>query len=201
MKVTAIASQTRRVGYYSVFVDNVFSFSLSQDSLLTSRLVKGQELTGQELVRLKQLSSGDKYYSSAIRYLSLRLHSKWEVANYLKRKGVSSPAEVDGLLNKLRKLGLIDDLKYAEAYVSDHQRLHPASRRKMIQDLRRKHIEQETINSVLDQSSSDQVALLALIEQKRRQTKYHDDLKLMQYLSRQGFNYGDIKDAIKLSKS
>jgi SOS response regulatory protein OraA/RecX len=35
------------------------------------------------------------------------------------------------------------------------------------------------------------------IVRKRQQSKYHDDeLKLMQYLARQGFGYGEIKSAL-----
>jgi SOS response regulatory protein OraA/RecX len=39
-------------------------------------------------------------------------------------------------------------------------------------------------------------ALREIIERKRKQTKYQDDLKLMQYLARQGFNYDDIKSEL-----
>jgi SOS response regulatory protein OraA/RecX len=38
-----------------------------------------------------------------------------------------------------------------------------------------------------------------VIERKRRQTKYQDDTKLMQYLARQGFGYDDIKSALQNS--
>ena len=44
---------------------------------------------------------------------------------------------------------------------------------------------------------SDEDSLNKLIEMKRRQTKYQDDLKLMQYLVRNGFNYSDVKKALK----
>jgi SOS response regulatory protein OraA/RecX len=40
-------------------------------------------------------------------------------------------------------------------------------------------------------------ALKSTIEKKRRQSKYSDDLKLMQYLARQGYNYDDIKTALQ----
>ena len=65
-------------------------------------------------------------------------------------------------------------------------------------ELQRKHVAKEIIEAVLEGSTqSDQSALHALIERKRQQTRYQDDLKLMQYLARQGFQYGDIKEALK----
>lgn len=36
-----------------------------------------------------------------------------------------------------------------------------------------------------------------MITRKRRQIKYQDNDKLMQYLARQGYGYGDIKTALQ----
>jgi SOS response regulatory protein OraA/RecX len=63
--------------------------------------------------------------------------------------------------------------------------------------LERKGASPEAIDKALgDERQPEQDALLSIIATKRRQTKYQDDLKLMQYLARQGFNYDDIKSAL-----
>jgi SOS response regulatory protein OraA/RecX len=51
---------------------------------------------------------------------------------------------------------------------------------------------------VLAGDETDERSLLRELVAKIRQlTKYkNDDLKLMQYLARQGFSYSDIKDAL-----
>ena len=57
---------------------------------------------------------------------------------------------------------------------------------------------EEIIQRVIgDEASDDTAALRAVIASKRRQAKYQDDLKLMQYLARQGFGYDDIKQALQ----
>ena len=95
---------------------------------------------------------------------------------------------------------MIDDEKFTEAFVSSRRLLRPAPRRKIIAELRQKHVTGEVIEQVVGNDSSDeQAALLAVIERKRRQNKYQDDLKLMQYLARQGFGYSDIKSALNKS--
>ncbi|PIZ61835.1 hypothetical protein COY17_03540, partial [Candidatus Saccharibacteria bacterium CG_4_10_14_0_2_um_filter_52_9] len=77
------------------------------------------------------------------------------------------------------------------------QLLRPTSRRKMMLELRKKHVADDTIQVALGEEQADeQAALLDIIERKRRQSKYQDDLKLMQYLARQGFGYHDIKAAL-----
>jgi len=130
----------------------------------------------------------------------MRLRSRWEVEFYLKRKD-ASPTLIDEILNKLSNIDMINDRKLAQAFVNDRQLLRPTSRRKIIMELRKKHIEQGLIDEVIGQGpESDQTALRAIIERKRQQPKYRDDLKLMQYLARQGFNYGDIKNALAVDQ-
>ena len=197
MKITNIKQQGKRAGRYSVFVDGEYSFSLSESALLESKINSGHELTAQQVSDFKQLSADDKIYNQTLRYIALRPRTKWEIEVYLKRKD-ASPTLLESTLNKLSNVGLLDDKKYAQSFVNDRRLLRPSSRRKIVNDLRKKHIPSGIIEEVVGSESEDeQSALKSIIERKRQQTKYQDDLKLMQYLARQGFNYGDIKDALK----
>ncbi len=196
MKITSIKAQVKRPGRYSIFVDGKYEFSLSDTALLDSKLVNGQELTKQQLREFKQASADDKLYGNVLGYLAIRPRSRWEVTTYLQRKG-ASPTLSASILNKLSNSNLLDDKKFAEAFVSDRRLLHVKSRRKLIQELRQKHVPGDIIQAAVGNESEDeQAALRAVIERKRRQAKYRDNLKLMQYLAGQGFNYGDIKSAL-----
>lgn len=196
MKITSITQQRKRNNRYSVFVDGAYAFSLSETALLDSGVTRGQELSQEQLRELQEVSSNDKLYNKTTRYAALRPHTAWEISEYLKRQQ-ASPALVTEILNKLSNIGLIDDRQYARSYVHDRQLLRPTSHRKIVFELRKKHVSKEVIEAVLGESEqSDQPALHALIERKRQQTRYQDDLKLMQYLARQGFHYGDIKEAL-----
>jgi regulatory protein len=197
MKITSIKQQVKRATGYSIFVDDKYSFSLSEAALLESKLASGQELTAARVREFKKLSGEDRLYNQTLRYVAMRLRSRWEIEQYLGRKE-ASPALIEQILNKLSIIGMIDDNKFAEAYVSTRRLLRPAPRRKMVAELRAKHVPGDIIEQAIGQEASDeQTALLAVIERKRRQTKYQDDLKLMQYLARQGFSYGDIKTALQ----
>jgi regulatory protein len=197
MKITSIAQQQKRSERYSIFVDGAYAFSLSEAALLRAQVMRGQELSQQQLGELKALSGSDKLYAMASRYVALRPHTTWEVGQYLKRKQ-ASPTLITQILNKLSNIGLIDDARYAQAYIHDRQLLRPTSRRKIMFELRKKHIAGETIEAALaGNDEADITALDAIIERKRLQSRYTDDLKLMQYLARQGFHYSDIKEALK----
>jgi len=196
MKITTIKQQAKRANRYSVFVEGKYAFSLSETALLDSKLASGQELTKEQVGKFKKLSADDKLYSQTLRYVAMRPRTRWEIEIYLERKK-ASPDLTEQILNKLSAVGLIDDEKLARAFVNDRRLLRPTSRRKMTLELRKKHVADEVIQmTVGNEPQNEQTALQAVIETKGRQSKYQDDLKLMQYLARQGFNYDDIKSAL-----
>lgn len=200
MKITSIKQQAKRVDRYSIFVDEDYAFSLSESALLDSHLAKGDDLTRQQVEDYKQLSADDKLYNLVIRYLAIRPRSQWEIESYLARKDSPAP-KIEQITNKLTRLGLIDDTKFAQSFVADRRLLRPTSRRKIILELQKRRIAKDVIEAVVGSDSADErSALDDIVQRKRKQTRYQDDLKLMQYLARQGFSYGDIKAALRVDQ-
>ena len=194
MKITKITQQLNRPERYSIFIDGKFAFSLSANVLLEQKLISGQLIENQQLKSLKQLAIDDKVYSNALRYVATRPRSYWEVQVYLKRKQ-QSDASIQKILNKLSDIGLLDDEAFARAWVENRRLLKPSSKRRLVMELRQKHLSEPVIQKVLNASQTeDRAIIIELITKKRRLSKYRkDNLKLMQYLSRQGFSYEDIK--------
>jgi regulatory protein len=202
MKITQISQQIKQQDRYSIYVDGKYAFSLSASALLESQLVRGQQLSEGELQNWKRQSSEDKISNQALRYAALRPHSRWEMQNYLKRKTIS-PALTQKILNKLTDISLLDDLAFARSWVANRRLLRPTSKRKLQQELRAKRVDDEVIDQVLaEDETTEQDVLRELIAKKRQLSKYKvDDLKLMQYLATQGFNYGDIKNILGENKT
>lgn len=198
MKISAIKSQVKRAGRYSIFVDEKYSFSLSEQALLEARIVIGQELDTRRLEELKSLSHDDKIYNAVLNYLAIRPRSTWEIQTYLKRKEATEEL-VSDILSRLTAKRLLDDRDFAERWVASRTLLKPTSKRKLSLELKVKHVPNEIITEVLASDDvQDGAILLDIVARKRKQSKYQDDTKLMQYLARQGFNYEDIKDALKV---
>jgi len=193
MNITAIKQQERLKGRYSIYVDEKYAFSLSADALLEQGLHNGQELDEQQLKAYKKLSADDKAYGLAIAYVARRMRSRWELSDYFRRKGYDDDLSKQ-LLERLDRLGLVDDEKFAEAWVNTRRLLKSVSKRRLSQELKQKRIADDIIEQVLSEDETDERAVLReLIARKRKQSKYQDNLKLMQYLARQGFSYDDIK--------
>jgi regulatory protein len=197
MKISAIKQQVKRTDRYSIFVDGKYAFSLSELGLIHNGLHTGQEIEKEELKKLKETSKTDKLYNRVLALVARRPRSEWEITEYLRRKD-SPDSTTKEILNKLSKIGMVDNKKFAELWIENRRLLRPTSRRRLVQELKQKRIAEEIINEVLKADTADEMDVLnELIIKKRRQTKYHDNLKLMQYLARQGFSYSDIKSALE----
>lgn len=194
MKITEIKAQVKTVGRYSIFIDGKYSFSLSDVALFEQQLRIGQEVGSEQVKALKQLSSDDKLFGATLRYVGLRPRSEWEIRTYLQRKH-ASPALVDSILNKLSKNGFIDDVAFAKAWVESRRLLRPTSKRKLQQELHAKRVSDEVIGQVLAADEADERQLLRALAAKKR-GRYSEDIKLMQYLVRQGFSYEDVKAVV-----
>lgn len=194
MKITDIKAQVKTAGRYSIFIDGKYTFSLSDVALYTQHLTIGQEVDKEQVKALKQLSSEDKLYGATLRFIGIRPRSEWEIRTYLQRKQ-SSPALTDSILNKLSKSDLIDDAAFARAWVESRRLLRPTSKRKLQQELRAKRVSDEVIGQVLASDKADERQLLRELALKKR-GRYAEDMKLMQYLVRQGFSYEDVKAVV-----
>lgn len=197
MKITAIKAQVKRPGRYSIFVDEKYSFSLSDIALLDQKLTIGLELSSEQLAALKQLSADDKAYNRVLGYLAVRPRSSFEVRQYLRRKQATAEL-TEAIITKLQEKRLLDDEAFARSWVENRRLLKPISRRKLQVELRQKGVSDQIVQAVLSDDETEDISVLKeLVERKRRQTKYQDQTKLMQYLARQGFMYEDIKRALE----
>ena len=195
MTITAITTQTKLAGRYSVFVDGSFAFGIEAGQLLELGLVKGQEITAKQLAELKSETQLGYMFDKTLNLLSIRPRSEWELRDYLKRKK-QPPAAIEIILNKLTKLHYVDDVAFAKRWVENRQLLKPSSTLKLKAELKQKRIADSVIHEVLKSNDNHEAeALNELIERKAK--RYPDQRKLMQYLARQGFRYEDIKRAIQ----
>ncbi len=195
MRITRIA-KVGKEDKFAIFLDGTLKLFLSGQSILELGLNVGQEIEGERVQEIKNLSSDDELYLKALKYLSVRLRSEDELKQYLKRKQANL-SQQKAVILRLKRMNLIDDERFVEAFIHDKLLLTPASKRKIAYELKKKHIAEDIISRSLNNDQiSDEDNLKKLIAIKRRQPKYQDDLKLMQYLVRNGFNYGDVKKAM-----
>ena len=198
MRITAIKQQVKDHSRYSIFIDEVFSFGLSESALIESGITNGQEITEAELAVFKDNAEIDTAYNKTLGLIARRLRSEWEIRDYLQRKQYDTE-HIDQIIARLYKRSWLNDESFARMWVENRRLLKSASARRIMQELKAKHVSDEIIQKVLESDNNeDSEILTSLVERKRKQTRYQDDQKLLAYLVRQGYNYQDVKSALSL---
>jgi regulatory protein len=197
MRITDLKQQVNHPSRYSVYVDGKFSFGLSADAVLGSGIVVGEILDETRLEELRSLSADDKSYNNTLRYVTMRQHSEWEVVQYLQRKKVGKRLAAE-IIDRLKDLDLLNDANFARSWVANRRLLKATNKRRLAQELRQKRVSDAVIDSVLAEDETDDTAVLReLVAKKRQLPRYRDDdMKLMQYLARQGYSYDAIKSVL-----
>lgn len=194
--ITDIQRQRAREGRFSIYIDDRFVFGLGDLELSASGLRIGQELSRREIEEWQSRSAEGKAYNSALRYLSYRLRSKSELQRYLHDKEYED-STIELTLERLADLGLVDDLVFANTWITDRLRLKPRSRAVLMAELRHKGIASEVIDVALAAIEPDD-ELQSLRRLMAKKQSHYDEAKLIQYLRSKGYNYGLIKAAIAL---
>lgn len=88
LTVTQISKDKRN--FYKIKFSNGESIKLSEDLLVRYRLLKGQEITEEELESIKRKTGYDLGLQLAMNYLSYQMHSEKELLTYLKQKEIET---------------------------------------------------------------------------------------------------------------
>lgn len=207
MKITGITAQVKDANRVNIMVDGAYRFSLDVFQVSDLGIRIGKEYTDAELTRLEDESVFGKLYARTLQYCMMRLHSAKEIRDYLwkktrdtrgkegqVRKGVSTVI-TERVFERLVEKGYVNDEIFTKHWIENRHLTKGASKRKLVNELRTKGIEQPIIERFLHESDRNDESELEKIILKK-QGKYSDEQKLMQYLARQGFSFDDIKTAL-----
>jgi regulatory protein len=197
--ITDIKSLKRRQSRFSVYVDGMYAFGVSDLELSAGDVTIGQELSLDELHQWQEHDGLNKAISLVMRFVAVRSRSRKEILDYLARKGVDSEPAGE-VLERLEKLELVDDVAFAEGWVAGRQKSRPRSRRVLAQELAAKGVPNEIVSAVLDSvfdTPAEAAAVAAVIAKKQKLPQYRDSEKLIAYLMRQGYPYDLVKREIE----
>lgn len=119
-KLTRITTQKKNKNRFNIFLDHgqgeSYGFSVDENVLVQYRLQKNMELDEATIQTLIQTDTLHKSYTLAIHYLSYRMRSEKEIADYLKEKEVDEE-HIDEIVRRLKKEKLLDDQEFAASLV------------------------------------------------------------------------------------
>jgi regulatory protein len=166
---------------------------------LASPLKVGQHLSSQAIERLKERDLEERAYKQGLRMLSRRPHSEYELKRRFRRKGLTDAGQ-EAVIERLRKIGLVDDRAFAEAWVENRLTFRPRGAKALRYELRKKGVPSEAIHAALEGIDEEAAALDAAKQGARRLKNLSWEVfrrRLTGYLARRGFSYSTVSPLVK----
>jgi regulatory protein len=187
--VTALKAQKRNQRRVNVYLDGEFAFGLER--IVAAWLYVGQELSEEKITSLQEEDQREAAYQKALNFIQYRERSEAEIQQHLKEQNLSE--EIAGqVIERLRRSGLVDDQRFAQAWIENRNEFHPRSRRALAYELRQKGIDPGAIQDALQDVDEEQLAFQAAVKQFRKfQSLEWPEFrqKMLGVLARRGFSY------------
>lgn len=194
--ITALTAQKKNPQRINVFLDGEFAFGLQR--IVAAWLSVGQPLSDEKIEQLKQEDQQEIAFQRALNLLSYRMHTEAEIVQKLQKHDIPD-RNIELTIERLKKNGLLDDARFAEAWVENRKELHPRGRRALAFELKQRGVSPDIIEESLNQLDEEEMAYQAALKRSQRykEMDWGDfRLKLTRFLSQRGFNYDTISTVI-----
>jgi len=203
IRITDISPQKRGKGRYLVSFEGAEPISLCAETLYRRGLRVGDELDERAIREIEGEDELVRAREAALRLLSYRRRTERELYDRLLRKGFSRES-VENTVQRMRSLGFLNDLEFAEDWVRQCVERNPMGRRKVEEKLRLKGVPDEIARNVAGRffSDIDEIALARSLLLKRlwryRGLERAKALKRMSdFLYGRGFDWETIARAVE----
>jgi regulatory protein len=198
-KITALSFSKGRNKKINVSLDGKRAFSLEVDVALKEKLKVGKEISTNQIEAIKKADYQQQCYSAAARLLCYRPRSEHEMRQRLTKLGFDTDA-IEGVLNKLKDQGLLNDIDFATFWRDTRQSFSPRSQWLTKMELKQKGISTEIIDQVTNNINDKDNAYNAAKKKALSLKKTDYQLfrrRLGEYLKRRGFGYNVIMRTIE----
>lgn len=178
----------------AVFVDGELWDKLDSGVLEQRAIKAGMQVDEDFLTELKFESDYKRAKDRAMYLISFRDYSEKELFSKLKRD--YDEAAVEKAVARMRDLGLINDLNFAQKYAKELLFNKHFSKRRAEFELLQKGIDKDTGCDVLAELEYDAVEQIRLLVDKKYRLAYSDEKvkkRAVAFLQRYGYRWDDIK--------
>ena len=210
MEVTKLSSQIKNPDRINIFLNNKYEFSLDISQVIDLAVKSGNIYSDEEVVVLRREGEFSKYYTKAMVYSLARPRSTREISDYLYRQTRTKTYLVKGerrerigmapelsqrIINKLIEKKYLNDENFARYWVENRNLKKGISERTLKQELLKKGVSQEIVNTVIENSERNDEEELKKVIAKRRH-RYESDDKFIKYLMSKGYQYYQIQEVL-----
>ncbi|MDQ2086780.1 regulatory protein RecX [Herbivorax sp. ANBcel31] len=204
LKITSIEKNKKNKKMFSVFIDNSYAFSISEEDYFRLNLYEKSSISEEEIDDIKKYIALKSVKSSAIKCISFKMLSEKELFHKLALKGYDEDV-INIAIDELKSMGYLNDMMYAQKFVYDRMKLKPKSKKVLSMELKNRGISRDIIENVLDNLDYDEDVVIERLLRKKFGKYDLTDSKILKkaysFLLHRGFNFENIKYVIdKMTK-
>lgn len=196
-------------GMYKLHLENDTDILAHEELILKKNLLLTKDITDDDISNIDKLNNNYNAYDLAIKYISRKYRSCYEVYDYLINKEIDKEVVID-VINKLKQQKYLDDLVYAKAFVNDRIKFSNNGPYKIKRELEESRVDDSIIDEALSifDSSLEKEKLTKLVPKYvntiRNKSYTMMKMKVNDYFSNLGYNkslVGDILEKIDYDDS
>ena len=212
-KISLIEAQKKNPRRFNIFLDGEFAFGADEDTVVNFRLVKGKEISEQDLEKIVFETEIGLLMGRMYALFSRRQRTEKEVRDYLhnlsfkrklKEQEEISEMVIEKVIERLEQKQLLNDEEFAKAWTYSRQVSKKKGQVAIRQELIKKGVSKDIIDEVFsEQTSAESEQKLAqeALEKKSRLFRGLKGIelkqKVLQFLVRRGFSFDTAKDVVE----
>ena len=174
-KVKIIKYEKKGNNTYKIYLENNETINLYEDVIIKNNLLYKKEIDKTLLEKLDLENNEEDIYNKCVKYISVRIRSIYEMREYLKRKSIDEKL-IDITIEKLYKNNLLNDDRFAKAFINDKLNFTTMGPYRIEQELKKHKIDSDTIyrylsnidDSVIDNKINKQIVKLIKGSKKKQ---------------------------------
>ena len=103
-------------GQYKIYLSDGTILKINSDVIINNNLLYKKEIDNTLLNKILKENDNANIYNKCVKYISVRLRSKKEIIDYLKKLNIDNTADI---IDKLTKNNLINDEVFTKAFIKD----------------------------------------------------------------------------------
>lgn len=194
-----IPTKKQNGNMFEVFIDGESYGLIHIEAFIKSGLKKGKDVDIKTLKETIDSSSILVAIDMVNKLLSKTLKTEKEIKTYLNQKAFNEFV-VNQTVEKFKEYKIINDLSYADRYISSKKTHYGKKRLKM--ELINKGVDDKTLDTAFSEFENDFESMLSLAKKYMRNkiVDIKNLAKLSNYLYSRGFDYEDINRVVRIFK-
>jgi len=184
----------------NIYLDNKFGFGIDLENFVVLGIKEGNNYSQKEIEDLIKKAQFQKTLDRLLRFSTLRPRSEKEIKNWFKRKEVHESL-YEELLNRLIRLELLDDYKFAKWWIDQRMTFKPRGMKALKYELSSKGIDKKVIDKAIEEMGIDDFKTVQkILERNAYKWEKYKGLekrrKQTDFLLRKGYGWDTIKKVL-----